>query len=240
LIVFPEYFKKINFSHAFQPIVDIEEKEIVSYEVLLRGGDEEPPYRVFEKVDTCDQILFDQFSREKAFQTANRLGIKCGLNFNFSPSGVTYNGGELIEKTLEIAEEYQFDKTKIFIEVTENEEFYQHTHLFDILNMVKQDGVHIVLDDFGSGYAGLNMLIKTNPETIKIDMDLVRNSHKIGSKQAVIRAICHVAQELGLDILAEGVETEEEFQFLKKQGITLYQGYYFSKPFFETLPKVLF
>jgi EAL domain-containing protein (putative c-di-GMP-specific phosphodiesterase class I) len=239
-MTFPEYFQTINISHAFQPIIDIDEKRIVSYEVLIRGGDGEPPYMVFDKVDKCDFNLFDQYSREKAIELAQKLGINTDLNFNFTPSAVTFNGGEFIERTLIKAEQYGFDHRKLIIEVTENEEIYNKNYFASILNIIKQDGVNIAIDDFGSGYAGLNMLINVKPEVLKLDIDLIRDIHKDGAKQSVVRAVCEVCLELGIDVLAEGVEKKEEFEFLRNIDISLYQGYFFAKPGFASLPKVDF
>jgi EAL domain-containing protein (putative c-di-GMP-specific phosphodiesterase class I) len=239
-LIFPEYFKSINISHAFQPIIDISEKRVVSYEVLIRGGDGESPYEVFKRVKEEDVNLFDQYSREKAMELASSLGVKTNLNFNFAPSAVNFNGGEYIERTIEKATQNGLNRDQLIIEITENEEVYNKDHLSKILNILKQDGIQIAIDDFGSGYAGLNMLMNIKPEILKLDMDLIRDIHKFGVKQSIVRAVCEVCFELGIDVLAEGVETEEEYKFLKNINIDFYQGYYFAKPGFASLPQVEF
>lgn len=101
-----------------------------------------------------------------------------------------------------------------------------------------RSGTVIAIDDFGAGYSGLNLLADIQPDWIKLDMYLLRNIEQHGARQSIVKAICSVCLDLGIDVLAEGVETLEELRFLEKLDISLYQGYFFAKPGFETLPTV--
>jgi EAL domain-containing protein (putative c-di-GMP-specific phosphodiesterase class I) len=78
------------------------------------------------------------------------------------------------------------------------------------------------------------------PDILKLDMDLIRDIHKLPNKQAVVAGILAMMSRLGGKVLAEGVETEEEYFWLRSQGISLFQGYLFAKPGFETLPEPYF
>ena len=96
----------------------------------------------------------------------------------------------------------------------------------------------MAIDDFGAGYSGLNLLADFQPDQIKLDMKLIRGIEWHGPRQAIVRAINQICLDLGIDVIAEGVETELEYAWLASQGIHLYQGYLFAKPGFESFPKV--
>lgn len=231
-------YETIAFSHAFQPIVDIASARTIAYEVLVRGPNGEPPYFVFDQLDPEQLIAFDQFSREKAIGTAAHLGVECALNLNFTPEAIVSENGHYIQTTLDKAAGQGFAQRQIVIEITESE-IIRDTALFQsILNDFRRKNTPIAIDDFGSGYAGLNALAEIMPDMIKLDMELIRGIDGNGPRQSIVRAICGVCFDLGIDILAEGVETEAEFTFLRHQGITLYQGFLFAKPGFEILPKI--
>jgi len=106
----------------------------------------------------------------------------------------------------------------------------------ETINQYRSSGVSIAIDDFGSGYSGLNLLADFQPDSIKIDMTLVRNIHARGPRQAIVRGIVRTCRDLGIDIVTEGVETEGEFLWCADEGIELFQGFFFAKPGFEHLP----
>jgi len=231
-------FKDIEFTHAFQPVVNIETGTIVSHEVLLRGVSGEPPSVVFNKIEKQDLIFFDQYSREKALMLSARLGLNSAINLNFSPGAVLFDEGRLVFETIEMAKGLGFSSNQLVIEITENEFIESLSILSMVLNKMRQEKIVIAVDDFGSGYAGLNMLADILPDLIKIDMSLLRDINKSGPRQAIVKAIFSVCMDLGIDILAEGVETECEFDWLRGIGIFLYQGYLFAKPSFESLQTI--
>ncbi|MGI8548679.1 MAG: EAL domain-containing protein, partial [Gemmatimonadaceae bacterium] len=92
------------------------------------------------------------------------------------------------------------------------------------------------IDDFGAGHSGLNLLAYFQPDMIKLDRNLLRGIESRGPRQSITRAIVMVCTDLGIDIVAEGVETVEEFAWLEHAGVRLFQGYLFAKPGFESLP----
>lgn len=232
-------FLDVEFSHAFQPILDVNKQKIISYEVLLRGTQQEPPSFVFDKVGTKNSALFDQYSREEAIKKASNMGASCSLNLNFSPDSIIYKNGQNIQKTLDVALEYGFSQEDIIVEITEGEIIRNFDKFTKVLENLRRQNILIAIDDFGSGFAGLNTLFHVMPDLIKIDKDLIRDVHKCGAKQAIIKATISVCFDLGIDYLAEGVETLEEYQFLQSIGIELYQGYLFARPGFECLPQIV-
>ena len=91
----------------------------------------------------------------------------------------------------------------------------------------------------GPGYAGLNLLAEFQPDIIKLDMALVRGIDADPVRQAIVRGILGVCAALRIEVIAEGVQTHEEFALLDGMGIRLFQGYLFARPGFESLPEVV-
>ena len=104
--------------------------------------------------------------------------------------------------------------------------------------MCIRDSFQTALDDFGSGHANLEWLAQLSPHAIKLDMCLVREIHTNKRKQAIVTHLTNLCRELGVDILAEGVETRDERDCLATIGIVKQQGFYFAKPQFETFTDV--
>ena len=108
-------------------------------------------------------------------------------------------------------------------------------HLVNIFKEYRRFGFHTAIDDFGAGYAGLNLLSEYQPDIIKIDMDLVRGIDRDLPRQAIVIGIVGICKALNIKVLAEGIETRAERDFLNASGIALMQGYWFSKPVFKGL-----
>ena len=98
----------------------------------------------------------------------------------------------------------------------------------------------LAIDDFGAGHSGLNLLADFQPDLIKLDMNLVRDIVNRGPRQAIVRAIVQACTELQVEIIAEGVETLDEYHWFEDQGVHLFQGFLFARPEFEALPAVRF
>jgi EAL domain-containing protein (putative c-di-GMP-specific phosphodiesterase class I) len=94
-------------------------------------------------------------------------------------------------------------------------------------------GFLTAIDDFGAGFAGLNLLADFQPDIIKLDMGLIRDINRHAARQSIVRSITRICEELKIGIIAEGVETIEECRYLQDIGINLMQGYLFSKPLFQ-------
>jgi EAL domain-containing protein (putative c-di-GMP-specific phosphodiesterase class I) len=227
------------FKMAFQPIVNVAEHRIWGYEALVRGPNGESAHSVLSQL-TDDQLYrFDQSARVMAIETAGKLfdDPHARLSINFMPNAV-YEPRACIQKSLEAARRANFPATNLMFEFTENERMTNPAHVENIVRAYKALGFWTALDDFGAGYAGLSLLARLQPNLIKIDMELLRDIHLSHPKQVIVSAVAAIARELEITVLAEGVESEAELTTLRAAGITLFQGYYFAKPGFMSLPTV--
>lgn len=229
-----------DFSMAFQPIYDADAGRVWGYEALVRGVNGEGAYEVLSKVTPEQRYRFDQDCRVKAIELASRLfpaGEELMLSINFMPKAV-YEPAACLRATLQAARRFNFPTASIMFEFTENEEVADTAHLTNIITEYRRHGFTTAVDDFGAGHAGLGLLVDFQPDLIKIDMLLIRGIDASPARRAVLAGIIGIANDLGITLLAEGIETEEEFRVLKEAGIRLFQGYWFAKPAFEELPPV--
>lgn len=230
---------EIEFSMAFQPIVDVHEKKVFGYEALVRGPNQEPAYFILDKLDDKNRYYFDQAIRVKAIKTAVALGVDTVLSINFFPNAV-YRPETCIRTSLNACEEYGFPIDRIMFEVTESEQIQDRQHLKNIFEYYNKKGFITAIDDFGAGFSGLNLISDWQPNIVKLDMNLIRNIDKDQTRQHLVSSVVDFAHKVGIKIICEGVETVEELSVLEKMDVSLFQGYLFAKPAFEALPPVDF
>jgi len=223
------------YTFAYQPIIQGSTGQIFSYEALIRGRGRESAEAVLQQVKPEDLHGFDEESRNTAMELAAHLGLAGRLNLNFLPLSIE-SSGTAISSLLETAGRCRFRPEQIILEILEREIISDIEHFKARINQYRGLGICMAIDDFGAGYAGLNLLAEFQPEFIKLDMQLVRGVDRKGPRQAIVSGILRTCYDLGIDIIAEGVETREEFQWLRNQGIDLFQGWLFAKPAFEALP----
>ena len=220
------------FSYAYQPIVDVVQRRVWGHEALVRGPGGESAYSVLSQVNDENRYRFDQACRVKAIKTAALLGIQERLSINFLPNAI-YKPEVCIRTTLAAARASKFPIERIVFEATEGEAVSDGQRLAEILREYKRTGFITAIDDFGAGYAGLNLLADFQPDIIKLDMALVRHVDSSKARQAITRGILRMCGELGVTVLAEGVETAGERDFFLSEGVALMQGYLFSRPAFQ-------
>lgn len=131
-----------------------------------------------------------------------------------------------------------FAHDQITFEFTENERMVDVPRVQRIITEYRKQGFLTALDDFGAGHAGLNLLANFQPDLIKLDMELIRGISTSPTRQTIIACVTTMARELGITVLAEGVESEAELTALRAAGIRLFQGYYLAKPALAMLPNV--
>lgn len=228
----------IDFVMAFQPIVNPQTREVFAYEALVRGANGEGAGHVLGQVNDRNRYAFDQACRVRAIESAARLGLCDGdarLTVNFLPNAV-YKAETCIQTTLKAARRTGFPVSKLIFEVTESEQITSREHLKAIFAAYRKMGFTTAIDDFGAGYAGLNLLAEFQPDIIKVDMELTRRIHEDAVRQAILNSIMSFSHALGFTVIAEGIESIDEMQFLQELGIQLFQGYLFARPEVETLP----
>jgi EAL domain-containing protein (putative c-di-GMP-specific phosphodiesterase class I) len=217
---------------AFQPILDLAGGRIFAHEALVRGPAGEAAGHVLGAVTEANRYAFDQTLRARAIETAAGLGIRDSISINIMPNAV-YEPANCIRATLAAAKRHDFPVSRLIFEVTEQEQVLDPAHLKRIVGTYREMGMRTAIDDFGAGYAGLNLLLELRPDIVKLDMALIRNIDRDPARQAMLRSIAGLAGELGTILVAEGVEREAERDWLLGAGLTLQQGRLFAAPRFK-------
>lgn len=226
-----------DFSFAFQPIVNAATREVISFEALVRGPCGEPSAEVFAKVPRENLYRFDQACRVKAIHMARRLNLQTHLNINLFPNAIHLTGMN-IRSTLQASFQEGFPVENLIFEVSEAERLIHYTRVVQIFKSYEDFGFQTAIDDFGTGYSGLRMLAEYQPNYIKLDRNIIADIHANRVKQIIVQGISGICRQLHIEMIAEGVEKAEEYQWLREAGITLFQGYYFARPAFEALAEV--
>jgi EAL domain-containing protein (putative c-di-GMP-specific phosphodiesterase class I) len=225
---------------AFQPIVDMNAGRVWAYEALVRGTRGEGAATILEMVDSKAIYGFDQACRVKAVELAGRLfppDDDTRLSINFMPTAV-YEPDACIRATLNAAKRAAFRQDRLMFEFTETEKMRDTGHVRNIIEAYRRRGFTTAIDDFGAGYAGLGLLAELQPDVVKIDMALIRGIDSSVAKRAIVRAVVGLTAELGISVIAEGIETADELHTVRSLGIGLCQGYLLGRPLVEALPRV--
>ncbi len=221
---------------AFQPIVDPVNRSVFAYEALVRGADGSGAGAVLSRVTDDNRYVFDQTCRVKAIQLATELGITCNLSINFLPNAV-YRPETCIRATMQAADEFELPVSRIIFEVTEAEPVRDPEHLKGIFAEYQHRGFVTAIDDFGAGYAGLNLLNRFRPRILKLDMELCQGIATDNVKRTITNGTISTAQQLGIEVVGEGVESKDDLAVLQELGVDYIQGYIFAAPEIEKLPE---
>ena len=234
---FSQAIRDREFVVYYQPKVTLENKHLCSGEALTRwvqNGKIVPPMDFipvleregsiceldFYVLDTVCHNLRDWLDR----------GIEpVPVSVNFSK--VHLHNRDLAERILEVMHKYNIDSKYIEIELTEMSEYEDFAALNEFVSVMKQAGVNTSIDDFGTGYSSLNLLKDLNVDIIKLDKSFLKNLEKEGTNdKKVIRSIVNMVNELDMQVVAEGVETLEQMEFLKTVNCSMAQGFLFDRP----------
>ena len=217
---------------AFHPIIDVTTGQVFAHEALVRGPEGQGASSVLSRISDNNRYNFDQLCRTTAIETASKVGMTTSLSINFMPNAV-YEPANCIQATLRAAKRTGFALERIIFEFTENE----HLTGSDKLNVIVQEyarhGLRTAIDDFGAGYSGLNRLADLQPDYVKLDMDLTRHLDTDVRRRTIVRHTVRLCEELGVQVIAEGIETFSELAAVRDAGISLVQGYLFAKPRLE-------
>lgn len=229
-----------KFTMAFQPIVDMSARRVWAYEALVPGTAGEGAATILDMVEAGSIYGFDQACRVKAVELAGRLfpaDEDTRLSINFMPNAV-YEPDACIRATLIAAKRANFRQDRLMFEFTETEKMRDTGHVLKIVEAYRRRGFTTAIDDFGAGYAGLGLLAELQPDVIKIDMALIRGIDASAAKRAIVGAVVSLATELGILVVAEGIETDGELATVRSLGIRLCQGYRLARPALEALPAI--
>lgn len=226
---------------AFQPIVDVETGLPFAYEALVRGGNGEGAGIVLAQVTPENRYAFDQKCRVAAIEAAVAAGILdtgARLSINFLPNAV-YSPVACIQLTLKTARATGFPTDRLIFEFTENEEMADTDHVKTIVETYRKMGFSTAIDDFGAGHAGLGLLAKFQTDFIKLDMNLIRGIDASMPRRMIVDSAVRLCRDLGIEVIAEGIETVGEYDALRAIGVRYIQGYLLARPGFKNLPEII-
>ena len=225
-----------NYSFAFQPIVDVGAQSVWGHEALVRGANGQAAAAVLNHFRGDKMLRFDQDARLRALTLASHQSTQGRLAMNLVNRSLD-STRDVIGETLAHADELGFSSDRVIIEISEKDEIGDLDTFLDQIRPARAAGCQFALDDFGAGYSGLNLLAGFQPDLLKLDADLIRDISKHGPRQAIILGVVATCTDLGIEVIAEGVEDISEFQWLSHAGIGLFQGFLFARPGFECFPE---
>lgn len=214
-----------------QPIVN-KEGSNTAYEMLARFIDEDgkilPPFEVFEAAKTRGRLYaLDRLCRMEAVRAS--AGLSGFIFINFIPTSI-YSPEHCLTSTIQTAEEIGVSPAKFVFEVVETEKVDDLEHLKNILGFYKERGFKYALDDVGEGYSTIELLREIKPHFMKLDKKYVQGVAGDENKQKVAKTMLEAALQVDSVPLAEGIEEEEDYVWLRDQGFQLFQGYLFGRP----------
>lgn len=228
--------KKVIFT-KFHPIVCLTTGDIVGYEALSRGPEasifENPAYlfEIAERLTLLEDL--DMLCREKAVMNASKLALdtkSTKLFINIDAASLAYIKHDK-GKTLSLLEKCGLKIDNVVLEITERAFIKDSRAFFEALTHYQSQGFSIAIDDLGSGSAGLRLISQTNPHIVKIDKFLVENVDKSFKKQAILKMIVEMCHKVfNSKVVAEGIETFDEYGAVRTLGVDWGQGYLFGKP----------
>jgi diguanylate cyclase (GGDEF)-like protein/PAS domain S-box-containing protein len=225
-----------HFHIDYQPKYELLTGKLVGAEALVRWNHPElgriPPNKFIPIAEETglivpigEWILRRACEQNRAWQAEGYAPFRVSVNLSvrqfFQP--------DLVERVREILEDTGLEPQWLELEITESI-FAETDNAVPILQSIRDLGVHISIDDFGTGYSSFSYVKHLPVDTIKIDASFIRDVHMNKESQAIVRAILTIAQTLHLNVIAEGVEREEQLAFLHAEGCREGQGYLFSKP----------
>ncbi len=228
-----------NISYAFQPIIDSNTLSIVSFEALLRGPNNELAPQFLQRLSPKERFHFNTKCRAIAIGLATRLGLRSDLNLNFTPNGQD-DTETAIRSTLDSAEAHGLDPSRITLQIDQDEFIGSPECIANIINEYRSVGLKIAIEHFGAGRAGLSLLESYLPDMIALNEFLVRGIQINGPRQAIVGGVTQICRDLGIDVIAKGIQVTAEYWWFHRAGINLFQGDLLASPAFEQLPPAFY
>jgi EAL domain-containing protein (putative c-di-GMP-specific phosphodiesterase class I) len=219
----------------FQPIVHAANPgRVYGHEALLRGTDADgamvPPSRLFEAARGAGLLFqLDLAARRAAIAAAHAHALRGALFINFAPTAI-YDPTSCLRSTVGAIDAAGIPRSSVVFEVVETERAQDVDHLKGILDFYRAAGFRVAIDDVGAGYSSLNLIHRLRPDILKLDMELIRDVHLDPYKATIARKILEVADSLGIETIAEGIECAEELAWVREHGATYVQGYHIARP----------
>jgi diguanylate cyclase (GGDEF)-like protein len=219
---------------AYQPIVRATGEDVCGFEALVRWNHPARgpigPDKFIPLAEECGMIeKIGTFVLRTAVKDASTWPDSVRVAVNLSP--IQFNNPTIVETVSAALNEHKFRAQRLELEITESVFLADNNATDETFANLKSLGVRLALDDFGTGYSSLGYLKKAPFDKIKIDQSFVRGAASTGSRNgAIVRAIVSLAESLGMDTVAEGVETHDDLQLIRELGVSQVQGYIFGRP----------
>lgn len=185
---------------------------------------------IFEKngmITEVDKCIWEMACRQ--LREWNKHGKKnVYLSVNISPRDFYFL--DIYQIFSGLIEKYQINPKQLKLEITESAVMLDFARQQELIEKLRKTGFVVEMDDFGSAYSSLNMLKDIYVDVLKLDMAFLKESQNTERGRTILRMVIGLAKNLQIPVISEGVETEEQLQFLKKLGCEMFQGYYFAKP----------
>jgi diguanylate cyclase (GGDEF)-like protein len=222
-----------NIKVHFQPVVHLQTQQIYGYEGLVRGPVNtvlHSPTQLFEVATWAGRLMeLDLLCRKAVIRRFAQLQLPGRLFINVDPYCMVHEHFRE-GQTLEFLKQAGLNPSQIIIELTEAHPVDDVLLMQQAMIHYRQMGFRVALDDLGAGYSGLKLWSEIRPDIVKIDRHFIQGIHEDRTKQQFVHAILNTATLLGCRVITEGVETEKEYATLRKIGVEMVQGYYFSRP----------
>lgn len=230
--------KNNEFTLNYQPKINIVSNEISGYEALIRWYNEKKksyisPVEFIPLAETCG--IIEELGYWIIEEVCRQINSWKEQNIEFKQIAINISPVQLIQKNFlarlkGILYKYKVKTNEIQLEITETTYMKDIEKNNKILEKLRKAGISIALDDFGTGYSSLSYLIDIPINTLKIDKSFVTGVENDSVKKQIVQAIITIAHNMGVIVVAEGVENKEEMQVLKNLECDIIQGYYYSKP----------
>jgi len=219
----------------YQPIVAMETRAIIGYEALGRERIDGAvrslgPFFTDNNVPVEEHVRIDRILREQAIAKLSEEADPPLLFVNLKPSWIYRhykNTGEL--HTLQLLQKYGVDPRKVCIEITEDEFGDSMSELTQIVDLYRQAGCQIAIDDIGTGFSNFDRIARIRPNLLKVDILLMKKSATHSGYLGVLRSFSNLAEQIGASLLLEGVETSQDLKRAIQAGARYVQGYLFSQ-----------
>jgi len=220
---------------AFQPILNVHTGKIHAVEALLRNFEDAGFQSIFEVFDKVYEenllFVFDLALREKTFKKYTQIDGYQDIKLFYNIDNRIYEMPDFTNgETNRILKKLGIPRRNICFEISERHEISKSCSIEQVIAHYREEDITIAIDDFGIGYSGYKLLYDSTPDIIKIDRFFLQDINKNPKKQLMVRSITNLAIQLGIQILAEGVETKEELLTCKEIGCHLLQGFLAQKP----------
>lgn len=227
-------FKRSEFIVYYQPKAELSTGRIIGMEGLIRWQHPQrglvSPAGFVSMLEESGLIIpVGEWMLSQACSEFKEMKLQ-GMRISVNVSASQFNDPELLRKVSRIMRQENMPPNALELEVTENIVMQDPEAAADTLRKLRTLGVRIAIDDFGTGYSSLSYLKRFPLDALKIDQSFVRDLTRDANDAAIIEASITLGKKLGLEVVAEGVETKEQFEFLRTHGCDLAQGYYVSRP----------